>query len=187
MSPDLRGISPSNRDEPFCKMQVCILSACIGENGATPRQLMAMFDGHSPAMAEIYTRAAEQKQLAGNAMFLISLDRTAIQASTRRMPPSSRRGSRCWRGKAEFLSKLYYAAREWARSSPPKLQRPKITRIGIGLGWQEWQGSNLRPPVLETGALPIELHSCGKATVLPFRAVSSIGHGWMARAKRHHD
>src|SRR5215831_402324 len=26
--------------------------------------------------------------------------------------------------------------------------------------WQEWQGSNLRPPVLETGALPIELHSC---------------------------
>src|SRR4051795_11111903 len=28
------------------------------------------------------------------------------------------------------------------------------------LSWQEWQGSNLRPPVLETGALPIELHSC---------------------------
>src|ERR1700726_3677471 len=27
------------------------------------------------------------------------------------------------------------------------------------LDWQEWQGSNLRPPVLETGALPIELHS----------------------------
>ena len=25
--------------------------------------------------------------------------------------------------------------------------------------WQGWQGSNLRPPVLETGALPIELHS----------------------------
>src|ERR1700761_7932792 len=29
-----------------------------------------------------------------------------------------------------------------------------------GEPWQEWQGSNLRPPVLETGALPIELHSC---------------------------
>ena len=26
--------------------------------------------------------------------------------------------------------------------------------------WQEWQDSNLQPPVLETGALPIELHSC---------------------------
>ena len=25
--------------------------------------------------------------------------------------------------------------------------------------WQEWQDSNLQPPVLETGALPIELHS----------------------------
>jgi hypothetical protein len=25
--------------------------------------------------------------------------------------------------------------------------------------WQEWQDSNLQPPVLETGALAIELHS----------------------------
>src|SRR5262245_34719059 len=25
--------------------------------------------------------------------------------------------------------------------------------------WQEWQDSNLQPPVLETGALSIELHS----------------------------
>jgi hypothetical protein len=37
---------------------------------------MAMFDWDSPAMAEVYTRAAEQKRLAGEAMFLISLDRT---------------------------------------------------------------------------------------------------------------
>src|SRR4051812_27668438 len=27
--------------------------------------------------------------------------------------------------------------------------------------WQEWQDSNLQPPVLETGALPIELPSWG--------------------------
>ena len=26
--------------------------------------------------------------------------------------------------------------------------------------WQEWRGSNPQPPVLETGALPVELHSC---------------------------
>ncbi|WP_454628461.1 hypothetical protein [Bradyrhizobium cenepequi] len=45
------------------------------ENGATTRQLMAMFDWDAPAMAEVYTRAAEQKRLAGEAMFLISLDR----------------------------------------------------------------------------------------------------------------
>lgn len=44
------------------------------ENGATTRQLMAMFDWDSPSMAEVYTRAAEQKRLAGEAMFLISLD-----------------------------------------------------------------------------------------------------------------
>lgn len=46
------------------------------ENGATTRQLMAMFDWDSPAMAEVYTRTAEQKKLAGEAMFLITLDRT---------------------------------------------------------------------------------------------------------------
>jgi integrase len=46
------------------------------ENGATTRQLMAMFDWDSPDMAEVYTRSAEQKRLAGEAMFLISLDRS---------------------------------------------------------------------------------------------------------------
>src|ERR1700730_8673845 len=46
------------------------------ENGATTRQLMAMFDWDTPAMAEVYTRSAEQKRLAGDGMFLISLDRT---------------------------------------------------------------------------------------------------------------
>jgi hypothetical protein len=39
------------------------------------------------------------------------------------------------------------------------------------LSWQEWQGSNLRPPVVETGALPIELHSCGIPASPPIRAV----------------
>src|SRR5579875_2768734 len=28
-----------------------------------------------------------------------------------------------------------------------------------GAGWQEWRSSNPQPPVLETGALPVELHS----------------------------
>jgi integrase len=45
------------------------------ENGASDRQLMAMFDWDSPKMAHVYTKAAEQKRLAGDAMFLISLDR----------------------------------------------------------------------------------------------------------------
>jgi integrase len=46
------------------------------ENGASTRQLMAMFDWDTPSMAEVYTRAAEQKRLAGGAMGLISLDRS---------------------------------------------------------------------------------------------------------------
>jgi hypothetical protein len=29
----------------------------------------------------------------------------------------------------------------------------------VFLKWQEWRDSNPQPPVLETGALPIELHS----------------------------
>ena len=41
----------------------------------------------------------------------------------------------------------------------------------LTINWQEWQGSNLRPPVLETGALPIELHSCGIHVSPQVRAV----------------
>ncbi|MES5482099.1 integrase [Bradyrhizobium sp. INPA03-11B] len=45
------------------------------ETGATTRQLMAMFDWASPTTAEVHTRAAAaQKRLAGEAMFLISLE-----------------------------------------------------------------------------------------------------------------
>ena len=36
----------------------------------------------------------------------------------------------------------------------------KLSEGNQPVSWQEWQGSNLQPPVLETGALPIELHSC---------------------------
>jgi hypothetical protein len=50
------------------------------ENGATTRQLMAMFDWDSPAVAEVYPRSAEQKRQAGDAMFLISLESTAGEA-----------------------------------------------------------------------------------------------------------
>lgn len=46
------------------------------ENGATTRQLMAMFDWSTISQAEVYTRAADQKRLAGEAMGLISLDRS---------------------------------------------------------------------------------------------------------------
>ncbi|WP_315749573.1 MULTISPECIES: tyrosine-type recombinase/integrase [unclassified Bradyrhizobium] len=49
------------------------------ENGATTRQLMAMFDWETVAMAEVYTKAAEQKRLAGEGMFLISLERPSEQ------------------------------------------------------------------------------------------------------------
>ncbi len=45
------------------------------ENGATERQLMAMFGWRTSKMAEHYTRRAEQKRLAGGAMHLIDLDR----------------------------------------------------------------------------------------------------------------
>lgn len=45
------------------------------ENGATTRQLMAMFDWSTISQAEVYTRGADQKRLAGEAMGLISLER----------------------------------------------------------------------------------------------------------------
>jgi integrase len=47
------------------------------ENGATTRQLMAMFDWTTISQAEVYTRAAEQKRLAGEGMAMINLDQKA--------------------------------------------------------------------------------------------------------------
>ena len=47
------------------------------ENGATTSQLMAMFDWTTISQAEVYTRAAEQKRLAGEGMGKISLDQKA--------------------------------------------------------------------------------------------------------------
>jgi hypothetical protein len=38
------------------------------------------------------------------------------------------------------------------------LFRALIT-AGYWVSWQEWRDSNPQPPVLETGALAIELHS----------------------------
>lgn len=46
------------------------------ENGATSHQLMAIFDWSTLAVAEKYTKAAEQKKLAGSAMHLIMADQT---------------------------------------------------------------------------------------------------------------
>lgn len=44
------------------------------ENGATASQLMAMFDWSTISQAEVYTRAADRKRMAGEAMGLINLD-----------------------------------------------------------------------------------------------------------------
>ena len=48
------------------------------ENGATAKQLMAMFGWRTSAMAELYTRKAEQKRLALAAMHLIDFDRADV-------------------------------------------------------------------------------------------------------------
>jgi hypothetical protein len=53
------------------------------------------------------------------------------------------------------------------RVPPPRVRgrKPSIddpwAYISFG-GWHEWRDSNPQPPVLETGALAIELHSCGR-------------------------
>ena len=41
------------------------------ENGATDRQLMAMFDWSTAAQANVYTEAASRRRLAGDAMQLV--------------------------------------------------------------------------------------------------------------------
>jgi hypothetical protein len=44
------------------------------ERGATAHQLMAIFGWRTIKQAEVYTRAAERKRLAGTAMHLLGTD-----------------------------------------------------------------------------------------------------------------
>jgi site-specific recombinase XerD len=58
------------------------------ENGATASQLMAMFDWSTISQAEVYTRAADRKRMAGEAMGLINLDQSAnVDCPTAIVPP----------------------------------------------------------------------------------------------------
>src|SRR5258705_12970995 len=61
-----------------------------------------------------------------------------------------------------------------ARHKPPALLAVNLKWMAF-VRWQEWQGSNLRPPVLGNGGLPIELHSCEDQASPPIPAASSIG------------
>jgi integrase len=60
------------------------------ENGATSQQLMAIFGWSSLKMAELYTRAAEQKRLAGSAMHMLEAKE---QNSTKSRPTKAPSGT----------------------------------------------------------------------------------------------
>ena len=95
------------------------------ENGATDRQLMALFDWTSAAQANAYTGAADRKRMASEA------------------------------------ARLMDSGPDRKRNAPPKLPHRNSRNEDSDLAptWQEWRDSNPQPPVLETGALAIELHS----------------------------
>ena len=62
---------------------------------------------------------------------------------------------------ADFHICLFVWLRSLVEKSGPKKTAPRGEPGGLFFNWQEWRGSNPQPPVLETGALPIELHSYG--------------------------
>jgi integrase len=103
------------------------------ENGATDRQLMALYDWTTAAQANVYTAAANRKRMAGEAARLLS-------DGSDREPAHGQ---------------------DQEQSAPPKLphqEKPSQSKE-LKNPWQEWRDSNPQPPVLETGALAIELHS----------------------------
>jgi integrase len=58
------------------------------ENGATDRQLMALYDWTSEKQANVYTAAANRKRLAGQAANLLARDQTAnSEVSHQSVPP----------------------------------------------------------------------------------------------------
>jgi len=64
------------------------------ENGATDRQLMALFDWESAAQANVYTRAADRKRLTREAARLLTGDQTGnTEVSHLIVPPKNSVGS----------------------------------------------------------------------------------------------
>src|SRR4029079_3540097 len=111
-----------------------------------------------------------------------ALAMTGSTEARRRQPPRGHR-SRCVRlhddaGRAalrtdtqiNFLSEVRVAI------EPPGLRLLWLTRA-LALDWQEWRDSNPRPSVLETDALPTELHSCRR------RGLYGLARGMASRPK----
>jgi integrase len=57
------------------------------ENGATDRELMALFDWDSPSMAAVYTKAASQKRLAQQSVHLMQRERAENTTVTHLIDP----------------------------------------------------------------------------------------------------
>ena len=75
---------------------IALLTACVrlertiaAENGATTKQLMAIFGWDSIRQAEIYTRAAEQKRMAADAHLIEARD----EPRTKQCPTEGRSGT----------------------------------------------------------------------------------------------
>src|ERR1017187_5816576 len=74
---------------------------------------------------------------------------------------SSRTSCRNLNGDVAIQFSPDYKARYFKSRSNDSLSSHARRLLPLVSAWQEWQDSNLQPPVLETGALPIELHSSG--------------------------
>lgn len=69
---------------PHCSAHGCRKAGAViaAENGATARQLMAIFGWDTMKQAEHYTRAADQKRLAGSAMHLLEMGPVSENSGT---------------------------------------------------------------------------------------------------------
>jgi integrase len=64
------------------------------ENGATDRQLMALYDWTSEKQANVYTAAANRKRLAGQAAQLLARDQSANTEVAHLSVPPEKSGDR---------------------------------------------------------------------------------------------
>ncbi len=60
---------------------------------------------------------------------------------------------------SSFENKVAGLIKEEAEKAKISDKFDRVFHIFFSLNWQERRDSNPQPPVLETGALPIELHS----------------------------
>ena len=134
--------------------------SCIARPRASHRASASGGAALTAALARLAARLVSRVRTTGAATGTSRFRLTAALPHGRWRPPAHR-ASRCARfAPAGWPPACYRCRRDRAGRRAWRFAQPADKRTNrLAAGWQEWRDSNPRPSVLETDALPAELHS----------------------------